>query len=70
MSKTEVFWQRLDALLERSQIVIDRPKGSRHPRFQEIYMRWIMAIWMELRRLMARGLMYGWAVSPSEVSTL
>ena len=36
MSKTEVFWQRLDALLERSQIVIDRPKGSHHPRFQEI----------------------------------
>ena len=36
MSKSEVFWQRLDALLERSEIVIDRPKGSRHPRFQEI----------------------------------
>ena len=31
-----MFWRRLDALLERSQIVIDRPKGAHHPRFQEI----------------------------------
>ena len=36
MSKNGVFWQRLDALLERSEIVIDRPKGSHHPRFHEI----------------------------------
>ena len=41
MSKSEVFWQRLDALLERSEIVIDRPKGSRHPRFQEIVVYWL-----------------------------
>ena len=33
---SEVFWQRLDALLERSEIVIDRPRGSSHPRFPEI----------------------------------
>ena len=26
MSKSEVFWQRLDALLERSEIVIDSVK--------------------------------------------
>ena len=32
----DVFWQRLDALLERCQIVIDRPRGSHHPRFLEI----------------------------------
>ena len=32
----DVFWQRLDALLERCQIVIDRPRGSHHPRFPEI----------------------------------
>lgn len=32
----DVFWQRLDALLERCQIVIDRPRGSLHPRFTEI----------------------------------
>jgi inorganic pyrophosphatase len=32
----DVFWQRLDALLERCQIVIDRPRGSHHPRFTEI----------------------------------
>ena len=32
----DVFWQRLDALLGRCQIVIDRPRGSHHPRFPEI----------------------------------
>ena len=36
MSKSEVFWQRLDALLQRCEIVVDRPKGSHHPRFYEI----------------------------------
>ena len=36
MSRDYIFWQRLDALLERSQIVIDRPKGSVHPRFSDI----------------------------------
>ena len=32
----KIFWQRLDELLATSKIVIDRPKGSRHPRFPEI----------------------------------
>ncbi len=36
MSRDSVFWQRLDALLERHRVVIDRPKGSVHPRFTEI----------------------------------
>ena len=30
------FWKMLDALIENSEIIIDRPKGSRHPRFEEI----------------------------------
>jgi inorganic pyrophosphatase len=30
--KTE-FWSRLDGLIETSEIVIDRPKGTAHPRF-------------------------------------
>ena len=30
------FWQRLDSLLATHQIVLDRPKGSRHPRYPEI----------------------------------
>ncbi len=30
------FWTRLDSLLEAHTLVIDRPKGSRHPRFPEI----------------------------------
>ena len=35
-NRREIFWQRLDHLLATSKIVIDRPKGSRHPRFPEI----------------------------------
>ena len=30
------FWQALDQLLARSALVIDRPKGSSHPRFPEM----------------------------------
>lgn len=36
MNRDYIFWQRLDALLEQSEIVIDRPKGSTHPRFSDI----------------------------------
>ena len=36
MNRSDVFWQRLDTLLERYDIVVDRPKGSHHPRFPEI----------------------------------
>ena len=32
---TSEFWAALDKLTESSRIVIDRPKGSRHPRFTE-----------------------------------
>ena len=35
-SNNQIFWQRLDELLATSKIVIDRPKGSHHPRFPEI----------------------------------
>ena len=30
---TDAFWNALDELLSSSEIVIDRPKGSAHPRF-------------------------------------
>jgi inorganic pyrophosphatase len=30
------FWEFLDKLIQDSEIVIDRPKGSRHPRHPEI----------------------------------
>jgi len=29
------FWDYLQRLVDSNQIVIDRPKGSRHPRFQD-----------------------------------
>ena len=28
-----VFWGALDSLVQESRVIIDRPKGSRHPRF-------------------------------------
>jgi inorganic pyrophosphatase len=37
MSKfNEAFWQALDALVCQSQLIIDRPKSTHHPRFPEI----------------------------------
>ena len=32
----ENFWQSLDELLSQSKIIIDRPKGSLHPRYPQI----------------------------------
>jgi inorganic pyrophosphatase len=29
------FWSRLDELIKSSEIVIDRPKGTRHPRYPD-----------------------------------
>lgn len=31
------FWRALDALVAGSEIVVDRPKGSRHPRHGFVY---------------------------------
>ena len=31
-----VFWTQLDAIVETSELIIDRPKGSRHPRVSSI----------------------------------
>ncbi len=30
------FWSRLDSILSANRVVIDRPKGSRHPHYPEI----------------------------------
>lgn len=30
------FWQAMDKLVSESELVIDRPKGSRHPRYPDI----------------------------------
>ena len=35
----EEFWNALDELVETSEIVIDRPKGSIHPRFPDFIYR-------------------------------
>jgi inorganic pyrophosphatase len=32
----DAFWTALDALVEESEIVVDRPKGSHHPRYPKI----------------------------------
>jgi inorganic pyrophosphatase len=31
-----LFWSRLDELIESSEIVIDRPKGTAHPRYPDL----------------------------------
>ena len=36
MEKPADFWDYIDALVRTSQIVIDRPRGSRHPRFPDL----------------------------------
>ena len=35
----EDFWKALDELVNASEIVIDRPKGSAHPRFPDFIYR-------------------------------
>lgn len=30
------FWEALDNLVRESEIVIDRPKGTVHPRYQDL----------------------------------
>ena len=34
--QTNHFWAIIDKLVETSEIIIDRPKGSAHPRFPEL----------------------------------
>lgn len=31
------FWSSIDTLINQSEIVIDRPKGTKHPRFDFVY---------------------------------
>ena len=38
-SRNGEFWAAIDALVRQSEIVIDRPKGSAHPRFPEFIYR-------------------------------
>ena len=35
----EAFWEMLDTLVREHEIIIDRPKGSRHPRYQNVVYR-------------------------------
>jgi len=30
------FWERLDKLLDSVELVVDRPKGARHPKYSHI----------------------------------
>ena len=36
MSANPEFWREMEALIASSEIVIDRPRGSRHPRHPDI----------------------------------
>ena len=44
MQKNSEFWDALDKLVANSEIVIDRPKGSAHPRYPELIYRLITDI--------------------------
>jgi inorganic pyrophosphatase len=35
--KNPQFWQALDKLIEDSEVIIDRPKGTKHPKHNFIY---------------------------------
>ncbi|MBE6013398.1 MAG: inorganic pyrophosphatase [Lachnospiraceae bacterium] len=35
MSYKEEFWEMIDKLVESSKIIIDRPKGSAHPKYPD-----------------------------------
>ena len=36
MQINEKFWKHLQILVDESKVIIDRPKGSRHPKFTEV----------------------------------
>lgn len=36
MEYNSEFWNALDELVSKSKIVIDRPKGTRHPKYPDI----------------------------------
>ncbi len=36
MDPTDGFWQALDELVARSEVVIDRPRGTVHPRYPDM----------------------------------
>lgn len=35
MNKPDDFWLAMDSLIATTEMIIDRPKGSRHPRYPE-----------------------------------
>ena len=37
--KNPAFWQKLDELIASSEIVIDRPRGTAHPRYPDMVYR-------------------------------
>lgn len=38
------FWSALDELAANSEIIIDRPNGTAHPKYPDLFTEWIMAI--------------------------
>ena len=39
MNMNEAFWKMLDEFVREHEIIIDRPKGSSHPRYPEVVYR-------------------------------
>ena len=59
MMNQDEFWQSLERLVFGSRVIIDRPKGSHHPRSWILFIHSIMAISMEPLPAMAAGLTSG-----------
>ena len=56
------FWQAIDELVKSCKIIIDRPKGSVHPKFPNLRILSIMVIWKGPLHAMAKGSMCGAAL--------
>lgn len=44
MHNNRDFWEALDKLADNSEIVIDRPKGTAHPKYPDFIIGLIMGI--------------------------
>ena len=58
-SYNEEFWMSLDELVNKSEIVIDRPKGSAHPRSPDFIYHVDYGYLKDTASMDGQGLMFG-----------
>lgn len=59
MEDREAFWKAIEKLVRDSNIVIDRPKGTTHPRFPDLFIKLITVILRIRRQWIREELTYG-----------